>query len=265
MGRHLVPAVLAVVWLLPLLAMVTGSLRRRGAPPPTGVELLPADPTLGAYATVFEVVPLAIQLRNSLLVAAIAVPLTVLVAASAGYGIRLLAPRRQRLAIAAVLVAMLVPVTGVWATRFELFRLLGVIDTWVPLVATALVAANPFLVLVYVWGFTRVQDEQLEAARLDGASSWTAFWRVALPQTRAVTIAVTVLAFAFHWGNLMDPLLYLNSPGRFTAPLGVDLLRQLNPTDAPLLLAGAVIVSLPVLVVFLLGQRRLFDVAVGDI
>lgn len=253
--RHLVPGLVALVFLLPLLYLLVGSLRARGLPPPQGIELLPQGAGLDAYRSLYDLLPVSTYLRNSLLVAAIAVPLTVLVASLAGFGIRMLPPRARRWAIGATLVVMMVPVTSVWATRFELFRIAGVIDTLVPLVAPALLATNPFLVLIYVWAFSRVPDEQYEAAVLDGAGGVRAWWSVGMPQVRTATMAVVVLAFTFHWSNFIDPLLYLNSQTNFTLPLGLDVLRLLNPTDWPLLLAGGVVVALPVVAVFLVGQR----------
>ncbi len=239
--------------------MLSGSLRPRGAPPPQGVEFVPDGATLAAYSDVFALIPLAGYLRNSVIVVAIAVPLTLLVASLAGYAIRLLGPRPKRVAIGLSLVAMMVPVTAVWATRFEVFRVLGVIDTFVPLVATALLGTNPFLVLIYAWAFHRVPDEILDAAALDGAGVVRTWWSVSLPLVRPATLAVAVLAFTFHWSNFIDPLLYLNTASNYTAPLGLRLLQQLNPTDWPLLLAGCVVVTLPVLAVFLAGQRVFLD------
>ncbi|MBW3659883.1 MAG: carbohydrate ABC transporter permease, partial [Actinobacteria bacterium] len=212
-------------------------------------------PTLDAFVALGEVLPLATYARNSLLVAALAVPLTVLVGSLAGFGIRLLPPRETRWAVAATVVALLVPVTAVWATRFELFRLVGAVDTFLPLVALGLIATNPFLVLVYVFAFSRLPDEQLEAAALDGAGPLRQWWSVGMPQVRAATLAVVVLAFTFHWSNFIDPLLYLNRQSTFTAPLGLRLLQLLNPTDWPLLMAGAVLTTAPPVLVLLLGQR----------
>lgn len=253
--RHVPIALAAIVYAWPLWAMLVGSLRGRGVPPPRGVELVPANPGLGAYRALGEVLPLATYARNSIIVVALAVPLTVLVASLAGFGIRLLPPRRRAVAVALTIAAMLVPVTAVWATRFELFRLVGAVDTFVPLVALALIGTNPFLVLVYAWAFHALPEEQLEAAALDGAGTVRQWWHVALPQARAATLAVIVLSFTFHWSNFIDPLLYLNSQSRFTGPLGLRLLQQLNPTDWPLLLAGSVLMTLPVVLVFAIGQR----------
>ncbi|MDQ3342729.1 MAG: ABC transporter permease subunit [Actinomycetota bacterium] len=104
-----------------------------------------------------------------------------------------------------------------------------------------------------------IPDGQLEAARLEGASPGRIWWRVAMPQVKPATLAVAVLAFTAHWGNFIDALLYLRSQQHYTLPLGVRFLQLLNPTDWPLLMAGAVVVTLPAVAVFLLAQRLFLD------
>lgn len=253
-GRLLVAGV-ALLFAAPAVLMTLGSLRGRGLPPPRGLEILPSQPSFDAYDAVLTLLPWTTYLRNSLIVVAVAVPLTILVASAAGWGIRLL-PRRSKHAVVTVtFLALLVPVTAVWATRFELFRLVGAVDTFVPLVALALLGTSPFYVLVYAWAFHRIPEEQYQAAAVDGAGPVRTLWSVAMPQVRPITLAIVVLSFAFHWANFLDPLLYLNSPTRFTAPLGLRLLQQLNPTDWPLLMAGSVMLALPAVAVFLIGQR----------
>lgn len=257
-GRHLLPAVLAVVFLLPLVAMVVGSLRPPGGPPPEGLELLPRDATVEAWRQLGRLMPLGTYLRNSALVVALAVPATVVVAATAGFGIRLLPPRPKRLVVVGSVVLLVVPASAVWATRFEVYAALGLIGSVLPLVAPALLGTTPLLILVYAWAFHGVADSQLHAARLEGASTWTLLRRVALPQVRPATAAVAVLAFTFHWGNFIDALLYLRGQQNFTVPLGLSTLRLLRPTEFPLLMAGAALFAIPSLVVFLLAFR-LFD------
>jgi multiple sugar transport system permease protein len=258
-GRHLLPGAFALLFALPLLLMLTGSLRQAGLPPPTGIEVLPGNPSLDSYRRLPDLLPVWTYLRNSSLVVAMAVPLTVLVAAWAGYGIRLLPPRARRWAIGASLIVMMVPVTAVWATRFEVFRLLGVVDTFIPLVAPALMATTPFFALIYAWSFAGIPDSQLHAARLEGAGHLRTWRRIAMPQSRPATLAVAVLAFTFHWSNFIDPLLYLQSAERYTLPLGLQFLRLLNPTDWPLLMAGCVLVTLPSVVLFGFAQRVLLS------
>jgi multiple sugar transport system permease protein len=258
-GRFVVPGLFAALFASPLWFMVVGSLRPTGRPPPRTLEVLPPEPTMAAYARLPELIPLVRYLANSALVVALAVPLTVLVASLTGFGLRLLDPAVRRRVVLGLLVVLLVPGTAVWATRFELFRLAGVVDTYVPLLTPALLAVSPVLVLLYAWSFGGIPDSQLQAARLEGAR-WLAIWRrVALPQVRPATMAVAVLAFTFHWANFIDPLLYLHSGDRYTYPLGLQFLRLLNPTDWPLLMAGCVLATLPCVVVFLLAQRILLS------
>lgn len=258
-GRFVLPALVAALFAAPLWFMVVGSLRPTSMPPPRTLELLPPEPTLEAYRRLPELIPVFTYLANSAVVAAVAVPLTVVVAALTGFGVRLLTPAARRRAVIALLVVLLIPVTAVWATRFEVFRLAGVVDTIVPLLAPALLAVSPFLVLLYAWSFGGIPASQLQSARLEGAS-WLTIWRrVALPQVRPATLAVAVLAFTFHWANFIDPLLYLHSGDRYTFPLALRFLLLLNPTDWPLLMAGCVIATVPCVVVFLLAQRVLLS------
>lgn len=256
--RQLPAVLVAAVMVVPLLLMVVGSLRPAGQPP-QGLEILPAEPTLDAYRRLPDFIPVLTYLVNSTVVATAAVMITVLVASWAGFGIRLLPRQARRAAIVVSLLLLLVPVTAVWTTRFALFRSVGVIDTWVPLLAPALAATSPFFVLVYAWSFTGIADNQLAAARLEGASAWRMWWALAMPQAKPATLAVAVLAFTAHWANFIDPLLYLDSQSLYTLPIGLRTLQLLNPTDFPLLLAGAVIATLPPVLVFLLAQRRLLD------
>jgi multiple sugar transport system permease protein len=257
--RHLPAALLAALFLLPLLVMVSGSLRPAGLPPPQGVEVIASSPTLDSYRRLPELVPLWTWLRNSTVVVALAVPITVLVASWAAFGMRLLPARLRRTAVLITLAVLLVPVTAVWTTRFAVFDAVSLVDTYGPLIAPAFAATTPFYVLVYLWSFTGLPESHLEAARLEGASSWRLWRAIAMPQARLATLAVAVLAFAVHWANFIDALLYIDSQSLYTLPLGLRLLQLLNPTDFPLLMAAAVIATVPPVAVFLLAQRLFYD------
>lgn len=257
-ARHLLPALLAVLFLLPLVAIVVGSLRPIGAAPPTGIELLPAGATLASWQRLGELMPIGVYLRNSALAAGLAVPITVTVAALAGFGIRTLPTRRKRAVVLLSVLLMVVPASALWATRFEVYAAMGLIGSILPLVAPALMGTSPFLVLLYAWAFHGVSDSQLAAARLEGAGPGTILWRIALPQVKGATLVVIVLAFTAHWGNFIDALLYLRGQQNFTLPLGLSTLKLLRPTEFPLLLAGAAVFALPSVAVFLLANR-LFD------
>jgi multiple sugar transport system permease protein len=125
----------------------------------------------------------------------------------------------------------------------------------VPLVAPALLGMSPFYVLIYYWAFRRVPPELFDAARLEGLSAFAAWRRVAMPLVRPVTVAVAVLAFTVSWSNFLDPLIYLYDERLFTLPLGLKSLAQLDRLNFPLLLAGAVAATAPVVAAFIFVQR----------
>jgi multiple sugar transport system permease protein len=253
--RQVAAAAISVAFLLPLVFMVAGSLRRPGLPPPRTPELVPREPSLEAYRQAFDLADLARYTANSLLVAALVVPLSVLVASWAGFAMSRLPERQARALMAASLVALMVPLTALLVPRFAMFRALGLTDTYWPLIAPALIGLSPFYVLLFYWAFRRLPEELLDAARLEGLSVLAIWRRVAMPLVRPVTIAVAVLAFVFTWSNFLDPLIYLFDERKFTLPLGLRSLAALDRQNFPLLLAGAVTATAPVIVAFLYVQR----------
>jgi multiple sugar transport system permease protein len=149
----------------------------------------------------------------------------------------------------------MVPATALLVPRFTLYRWLGVTDTWVPLVAPALLGLSPFYVLLFYWSFRRLPAELVEAARLEDVKPFTMWRRLAMPLVRPVTVAVALLAFIASWGNFLDPLVYVFDPDLYTLPLGLRSLAVLDRTNYPVLLAGAVIATVPVVAAFAVAQR----------
>lgn len=255
--RTPVTVLLAAVLLLPAAVVVAGSLRKVGLPPPEGLPLLPDDPSLSSYDAVGEVVPLGRQLRNSLAVVVLAMPLATVVASWAGFALTQVGDRARRRLLVATTVMLLVPAPLLWVPRFALYLELGLLDTLAPLVAPALAATTPFTVLLAYRAFRRVPPQLFEAARLEGASPLAAWWRVGLPQVTATTTAIAAVAFVFHWGNYLDALLYARSEGTATLPLGVGRLATLDGADQPVLFAASVVLAIPAVVALLAVQRPL--------
>lgn len=249
---------LSLLFLGPLVFMVLGSLRAPGLPPPDGFELIPRQLTWANYRTVFAFVPLGRHLMNSLVVVAVAVPVTVLIASWAGFAIATAAPRARRILIGLSVVALMVPLSALWVPRFVMFRWAGLIDTLWPLMLPALMATTPFYVLLFALSYLRIPKGLFEAARLENLSPFGVWRKVAWPLARPTAFAVAVLAFTWHWANFVDPLLYLSSGEKYTVPLGLRALQTLEPTNHPILLAAAVMVSLPPVIAFLVAQRSFF-------
>ena len=253
--RYVAAVPLCLLFLLPLAYMVSGSLRQTGAPPPRVPEALPWPPTLQSYGRAFELVDLARYALNSAFVAAVVVPLSVVFASWAGFAISRLRGRLAGTLIVISLLGLMLPAATVLVGRFTIFGALGLLDTYWPLFAPALVGTSPFSVLLFYWSFRRIPSELIDAARVEGLSLFSIWRRVAMPLVRPVSVAVAVLAFVATWGNFLDPLIYLFDQRLFTLPLGLRSLATLDRTNFAALLAGSVIATAPVVVSLLLAQR----------
>lgn len=256
-ARAIGAGLVTCLFVLPIVFMISGSLREPGRPPPRTPELLPGPPTVEAYVRAFDLVDLGRHVANSLIVATLVAPLSVIVASLAGFALLHLSPRRARLLVAASVFALMVPLTAVIVPRFVIFSQLSLTDSWIPLIAPALLGMSPLYVLLFAWAFRRIPSELYDICRLEAMTPFAIWWRVAMPLVKPVTAAVAVLAFVTSWGSLLEPLVYLYDPDLYTLPLGLRALAELDRTDAPVLLAGSVIATAPVVLVFVVAQRWL--------
>jgi multiple sugar transport system permease protein len=136
-----------------------------------------------------------------------------------------------------------------------LFKHLLLIDTYWALIAPAWMGSSPFFVLLFYWSFRRTPLELFEAARLEGLNVLGIWAKVAMPLARPTIMSVGVLTFVQYWSDFVNPLLYLKSEQRYTLPVGLQVLQQLDTTNWPLLMAGSVVMTIPVLLLFFLVQR----------
>jgi multiple sugar transport system permease protein len=252
---HLLAGSVSLIFLLPFVWMIYVSLQAPGVTLPRGFEGFSLPNTWHNYVRIFELLPLGRYLFNSLLVAGLAVPLTLITASWAGFALAQLSARWRRRLILLSIGALLAPLTALWLTHLLLFTGLGLINTYGALLAPALMGSNPLFVLLFYWAFRRIPVEVFESARLDGAGAWLTWRLVALPQVRPALFAIGVLTFLSYWGDFIHPLLYLKSQAFYTLPLGLRQLQQLDQTQWPLLMAGAVVMTLPPVLLFLIVQR----------
>jgi multiple sugar transport system permease protein len=260
---HVVAMAVAAVFVVPGLWVLAASLRTPGLPPPATIEWWPASLAWSNYARIFEILPLARYLANSLLVAGLAVPLTIVIASWAAFAMAQLPPRVRYALLALAVMVRMVPLTAVWLTRFLVLRELALIDTPGALLAPVWMGSSPLFVLIFYWAFRRQPVALYEAARLEGMGPLRIWAAVAMPLARPATAAVGLLTFVQYWSDFMNPLLYLRTDERYTLAVGLRVLQQLDATNWPLLMAGAVVMLLPVLVVLLLVQRAFWPAAAG--
>lgn len=259
--RFIVGLAVGALFVLPLYWVIVASLQPTGQALPSRLIWWPDQVTFANYRRIFELLPLARYALNSVIVVAIAVPVTLLTASWAGFAMTQLPARVRDMLIGLLVAALMVPLMAVWLSRFLVYKWLGLLDTLGVLIAPALLGSSPFYVLIMFWALRRIPRDGIDAARMDGAGAFRIWWSVALPQVRPALLAVTVLSFERHWSNFIDPLLYISNPDRYTLPVALLALQQLHRTQWPLLMAGVVVVTLPAVLVFLLAQRAFLSEA----
>lgn len=254
-ARAILSIGVAIVFVLPLIWLITASLRQPSLPAPRSIEWLPNPIVPGNYARIFEMLPLGRYTLNSLIIVALAVPITIVTASWAAFAMAQLSDRAQRRLVILSIGLLLIPLSALWLPRYVLFAWLGWINSYATLIAPAVMGTSPLFVLLFYWTFKRVPREMFESARLEGASSLTVWWRIALPLAAPTVAAVGLLAFLMYWSDFVSPLLYLKSQSLYTLPVGLRQLQQLDRSNWPLLMAGAVVVTAPAILAFLAVQR----------
>lgn len=253
------PLLVLVVFLAPLVVVSLGSLRPPGTAPPTSIDLWPAGAGWSNYGDVLGRPVFRRQVLVSVLVAAIAVPVGTVVASWAGFAIARL-PRRAALVLLGItVIAVALPASSVFVGRLVLFRLAGVTDSPVPLIAPALFGVTPLSVLLFAWSYHTIPREIFDLSTEAGLGPFGTWWRVAMPLRKGAAAVAAAVAFVVSWGNLVDPLLYVYDERWYTLPLGLVSLAELPPTDQGLMLAAALIAIVPALIMAAVVQRHLFE------
>ena len=196
-------------------------------------------------------------MRNSLVVAVVVVAAASVFSFMAGYALGTMRFAGDRLLFYVFVFGLMIPTEAVVVPLFYDLRTVGLADTlpglMLPQIAQS-VAFGTFWMRAYFRGAPR---SLVEAARMDGASSWTVLWRVLVPVGRPAITTMVVLLFMWTWNEFLLALVIVSSNESLrTAPLGLSVFQGPHVTDFPLLSAAALIVALPVVIVYVFLQRH---------
>jgi len=247
----------AVLFAMPFYLMLTMSFKSASEIAQTSNWALPQEWTLENYKTVLtnESAPFFLFLKNSVLVAVFSTAGVLLSSSLVAYAFARLKFRgRDRLFIL-LLSTMMLPGIVTTVPTYILFSELRWVDTILPLTVPAFFGGGAFNVFLLRQFFMSIPRELDEAAILDGGSNATIFWKVIMPNSGAALATVGVFTFIYNWRDFMGPLIYLNSPEKQTLEVGLRTYQTLHQEHWDLIMAAAVIVVLPLIVLFIIGQR----------
>ncbi len=253
--QYLVMIALSVVFLMPLFWMATTSLKQQGqvfAYPPVWIP----DPIMWSnYVEVLKQAPLLTWLGNTATITLVAIIGHVLTSSLVAFGFaRLRFPGRGALFLL-LLSTMMLPQVVTLIPRFILFRSLGWLDTFLPLIVPTFFGGSPFDIFLVRQFYLTIPKDFDEAARIDGASNWVIWSRILVPLATPVLIAIAIFSFVFHWNDFLSPLIYLFSEHKKTLSLGLRAFISPTAAEYHLNMAAGMFLVIPMLVIFFIGQR----------
>lgn len=251
--------VMAILTLMPFLWVVSTSLRTPAQSFTLPPKWIPVDMDFTNYTEVFKQIPFWRQLGNSFIITLSVVAGQLITASLAGYAFaRLRFPGRNAL-FWIVLATLMIPGQATIIPVFILVsRILGLYDTLGALIVPGLATAfGTFLLRQY---FMAIPDDFEEAALIDGANQWQIFQKIYLPLASPGMAILAVLTFNAKWNDYFSPLIFMNTKEYFPITLGiVDLQGYMGTGSISVVLAGIVLSTIPVIIIYILGQRYLVE------
>ena len=219
--------------------------------PPTW---FPSEPTLDNFSRVFEQVPFGLFMFNSLKVAGLITLGVLITASTAAFAFARLRFPGNNFLFVMLLSAMMIPVQATIVPLFIVLRELGLYNTHWALILPGLV--NPFGVFLLRQHFMTIPSELIDAARVDGASWFTIYWRIFMPLSGPMLTTLAILTFVYWWNEFFIPLIMINRPELQVITVGLTIMQGRYGAGAlgPIA-AGVTMAVVPVLVVFLFLQR----------
>ncbi|MDR5701884.1 carbohydrate ABC transporter permease [Agromyces aerolatus] len=240
--------------LAPFLWVFAGAFRSTGEILADPGAWFPINPTLENFATLLGAGNFLGYGVNSLLVAAAVVIGNVAFASMVGYALAKLNFSGKKLVFGAILASMMIPFTAIFVPQFVVVAKLGLIDTLAGIALPMVVL--PLQVFIMRQFAESLPDELFEAARLDGAGEFRLFSTIFLPLSGPAIATQALLAFLASWNGFLWPLIVAQTADRYTLPVALSAMSQGTETiNYGILLAGAVLVLLPVLLLFLVLQK----------
>jgi multiple sugar transport system permease protein len=223
--------------------------------------LLPTTWTAQNYRDILNDVPFARWMLNTAVVSVLAVVAVVISSSLVAYGFsRIRFPGRKQL-FAILIATYLLPGSVTLIPTFLIWNELGAVNTIWPLWAANIFGSAFYIFMLRQFMFSVPQD-LIDAARLDGASFFRIYWNIMLPLMKPALVAVAIFEFGAKWNDLMTPLIYLNTPDRYTLALGLSSLKtdyEALGTQWGLLMAASVIFTIPMIIIFFLFQRYFME------
>ncbi len=256
-GWHRVLMVVTgLVFAVPLLFMVSVSLHPEGKGLGGSVTDLASDAQFENYAAALrQMGDFPRLLVNTVLITVLSILGQLFTCSLAGFAFARLRFRGRDALFLLVLATMMLPDQVTAIPRFLLFRILGVVDTYYPLVLPTVLGGAPFFIFLFRQYFLALPKELDEAARIDGCSPFQSYWRVFLPLARPMLVTVAIFTFLATWNDFWNPLIYILSPEKRTLTLALAEFNRTYNTAVEHMMAASGVILFPCILIYFMAQK----------
>lgn len=260
--RWVAGGLLMLLFLIPILWMISGSLKPVGEVFATPPKLLPQHLQTSNYSSATTYISFWTYFRNSVIVTIFSAVGTLFCCVPAAYALTILKWRGKRLVFGIVLFGIMLPFPAVMIPWYIIFKKIGFIGSLLPLTVPPFFgefvtpAFSSALAIFLLRQFLMsIPKELIQAARVDGAGATRILLQIVLPLARPVLATVVIMTVLSSWTGFIGPLLFLNNSSSYTLSLGLQQYQSQHFTAYNLLLAASVLFVIPVVIVFIMGQR----------
>jgi multiple sugar transport system permease protein len=252
--------VLGVVFVYPFVWLVSASFKPRGEV--FDNRLIPETFTFDNYVAVWQEAPLALWLLNTVIVTVLAATTVTISSAMVAWGFSYFRFRARNGLFLLVLATMMLPGAVTMIPTFLIWNAVGQVGTLTPLWAGNLFGSAFYIFLLRQF-FLGLPRDLFDAARIDGASQWAVFWRIAVPLAKPALAVTLIFEVQAVWTDLMRALIYLRDSDTFTVPRGLKALVDAYGFGGEwhweIIVTASVITTVPMIIVFFLAQRKIID------
>jgi len=247
-------ALAAFIILLPVLWMISASVRPEGNIVSHPAELIPTVFTWDNYREIWSAIPFLHELRNTVVFAGCVTIVSLLFDSMTAYALARLDFPGKRLFFIAILLFLMIPPQITLIPVYQIVAKLGLVNTYPGLIVPR--ATNAFGIFFLRQFFLGIPDELSQAARIDGAGEFRIYWMIVMPLARPALLTLGLFHFMYNWNDLLWPLIITTDNNMATLPAGLSEFAGTHVVQYGLLMAGATMAMLPMLAVFIFVQRK---------
>lgn len=249
----------AIVCLIPFFWLVRSSFMKIEQifllPP----EWIPRPFTLENYVEAFTLLPFGRYFLNTIIIVVSVMAGTLITSSLCAYGFSRIEWKGRDLIFSCILSSMMLPYAATLIPTFIGWSKIGAINTYLPLTVPAWLGGGAFNIFLLKQFFQGIPHELDESAVMDGAGHFTIYSKIILPLVKPALVVVALFTFMNTWNDFLAPLIYINDDTKFTLALGLQLFTSQYTAQWHLLMAASTVILLPVVIVFLIGQKYFIE------